>query len=104
YPVFSHWLRDVQVEPAPDGYYYLTGTISEQRENKQHLAGYFFQHAARYFNKGIQLWRSKDLQYWEDMGLVWTFDEDGTWQKAYGHTSNGEKQRTLWAASVHYLK
>jgi hypothetical protein len=104
YPVFNHWLRDLQVEPAPYGYYYLTGTISEPRKNKKHLGSYFFQHAARYFNKGIQLWRSKDLQYWEDMGLVWTFDQDGTWQKAYGKTGSGKKQRTLWAASVHYLK
>jgi beta-xylosidase len=95
-PLFDHWLRDVQIGRGPDGYYYLTGTIAQE--------GVHNQHAARHFNKGIQMWRSKDLKKWEDMGLVWSFEKDGTWQKDAGHMSNGDKQRTLWAASIHYLE
>ncbi|HKJ47425.1 MAG TPA: family 43 glycosylhydrolase [Balneolales bacterium] len=93
-PLFKRWMRDVQVEKAPDGYYYLTGTIADK--------GYNYIHAARQFNKGIMLWRSKDLKNWENMGYVWTFDKDGTWQKDFG-IAGKEKNRTLWAASIHYI-
>lgn len=93
-PLFDDWLRDVQIGKGPDGYYYLTGTIAQE--------GVHDVHAARHRNKGIQLWRSKDLKKWEDMGLVWSFEKDGTWQKDFGH-AGGQKNRTLWAASLHYL-
>lgn len=86
--LFDTGLRDTSVCLGPEGTYYMTGTIGPD-----------FMVA----NEGIPLWRSKDLKTWESLGLVWTFDRDGTWQKQWT-TKNGNRRRALWAPEIHYLK
>lgn len=102
-PLFDTWLRDTYVMNAPDGYYYMTGTISQEGR----ITAYDQ-------NPGIQLWRSKDLKNWEDLGVVWDFDKHGTWQKDFYITDGTQKvdlnknpvsnkRRTLWAPELHYI-
>lgn len=103
-PLFDTWLRDTYINRGHDGYYYMTGTTG--------LEGRV---TARDLSPGIRLWRSRDLKQWEDLGYVWTFEEDATWQKEFDIIKNGakedlnqnkigEKRRTLWAPEIHYIK
>ena len=71
-PLFDVWLRDTHIILARDGYYYCTGTTrAPGTEN------------AKLYNDGIRMWRSPDLRQWEDMGLVWSFEKDATWQNRW---------------------
>ena len=67
-PLLDIQLRDTCIWRGGDKSYYMTGSIGED----------IWDH-----NDGIQLWRSRDLQHWEDMGLVWSFEKDATWQKEW---------------------
>lgn len=87
-PLFDTGLRDTMVTRGPDHTYYLTGTIGPD-----------FMTA----NEGIRLWRSRDLKTWEPLGLVWSIERDGTWQKQWT-TKNGQRRRAVWAPEIHYLK
>ncbi len=66
-PLFDYPLRDTSVCLGPDGLYYLTGTT-----------GYptWWQ-----TNQGVRMWRSRDLTKWEPLGLVWSLENDATWQQ-----------------------
>jgi len=81
-------MRDTSICRTPDGTYYLTGTTGENIWEA---------------NEGIQLWRSKDLKNWEALGLVWTIERDGSWQKQWTE-KNGKRRRAVWAPEIHYLK
>lgn len=83
-PLFDFPVRDTCV-CLVDGVYYLTGTTG----------------APTWWitNEGIRIWKSKDLKNWEPLGLVWSIEKDGTWQKK---TVDGK--RALWAPELHYLK
>jgi len=87
-PILDVPLRDASICVGGDKYYYLTGTIGPD-----------FMIA----NEGIKLWRSKDLKEWEALGLVWSIEKDGTWQKQWTE-KNGQKRRALWAPEIHFLK
>jgi xylan 1,4-beta-xylosidase len=84
-PLFDYPLRDPCVCLGPDGVYYLSGTTG----------------APTWWNtnEGIRLWKSADLKTWTPLGLVWTMEKDGTWQKK---TVGGK--RALWAPEIHFLK
>jgi xylan 1,4-beta-xylosidase len=86
-PLFDAGLRDTAITPGPSNTFYLTGTIGPD-----------FMRA----NEGIRIWRSSDLKKWEDLGLVWTFERDGTWQKEWT-VKNGIQRRAVWAPEVHYI-
>ena len=103
-PLFDTWLRDTYINKGRDDYYYMTGTTGLEGRK-----------TARDLSPGIRLWRSKDLENWEDLGYVWTFEEDGTWQKDFeiitdgpkedlNQNKIGKKRRTLWAPEIHYLE
>jgi Glycosyl hydrolases family 43 len=102
-PLFDQFMRDTYCTLGPDGWYYLTGTTpAPGRTNIWD------------WNDGLRLWRSKDLKKWEDMGLVFSLDRDGTWQKPFidvppGRiTPSGEVcdsiQRIAWTPEIHYIK
>jgi uncharacterized sulfatase len=107
-PAIDCWLRDTWVTAGPDGYFYMTGTIARKTKGEPHCWDW---------NNGIPLWRSSDLKSWENMGLIWTFDKDGTWQQkpfvdkeenmprlsVNGDTLDN-KFRALWAPEIHYIK
>lgn len=87
-PLFNIGLRDTAITVGPSNTYYLTGTFGPD-----------FMRA----NEGIRIWRSTNLKHWESLGLVWTFERDGTWQKQWTE-KNGVRRRAVWAPEVHYLK
>lgn len=87
-PLFDVALRDTSICSGPDGMFYLTGTIGPNSMTE---------------NDGIPLWRSRDLKNWENLGLVWTFERDGSWQKEWT-VKNGLRRRSVWAPEIHYLK
>lgn len=58
-PIVDVPLRDPAITRAPDGVYYLTGTLGEPD----------FDNARQ-----IRLWRSQDLRTWTDLGAVWDQD------------------------------
>jgi beta-xylosidase len=86
--LFDTGLRDTSITLGPDDTYYCTGTIGPN-----------FMVA----NDGIPLWKSKDLKHWDSLGLVWTFDKDGSWQKRWTNKGTGDR-RALWAPEIHYIK
>lgn len=102
-PLFDTWMRDTYVTLAADGFYYLTGTTAAP--GKTHCWDW---------NDGIHVWRSADLKKWDHLGLVWSLDEDATWQKepvivAAGQRSPSrdlmdEKRRAVWAPEIHFIK
>lgn len=99
-PLFDAWLRDTHITLGEDGCYYCTGTTRMQGEAQVFRA-----------NDGIRLWRSEDLKSWEDMGLVWSFESDGTWQKKWysplGNWKESTKEegfRALYAPEIYQIK
>ncbi len=85
HPLFDYPLRDTCICLGPEGVYYLSGTTGAPTWWET--------------NEGIRLWKSGNLKTWTPMGLVWTMEKDGTWQRKVvdGH-------RALWAPEIHYLK
>lgn len=111
-PVFNYWIRDTWAILGPDGFYYITGTTAPPErifKGKIHCWDW---------NDGLYLWRSADLKIWENLGLIWSLDEDATWQgkpKVYetdeiyeNKSINGDtldnKFRAVWAPELHYIK
>ena len=70
-----------------DGRYYMTGSCGDDIWKQ---------------NDGVELWVSSDLRSWDYMGLVWSFDRDGTWQREWRH--HHRPVRALWAPEIHYVK
>ncbi|HOX38373.1 MAG TPA: family 43 glycosylhydrolase [Candidatus Brocadiia bacterium] len=82
FKLFDTPLRDTSICLAPDGFYYLTGTVQPFWD----------------FNEGIRLWKSPDLVHWESLGMVWRYG-DSPWHKKYL-----EARKPIWAPEIHYLK
>lgn len=83
-PMADIHMRDPFVMNAPDGHYYLIGT---------------YEPADWHNTREIHIYRSDDLSGWEDLGAVWNYERDATWQKdILGDES------PLWAPELHYLK
>jgi beta-xylosidase len=78
-PIWDLHLRDTSICDGEDGFYYMTGSSGD---NIWDLCD------------GIELWRSKDLKTWDYLGLVWSVDRDGTWEKQF---------RWVWAPEVHLV-
>lgn len=87
-PLFDVHLRDTCICNGNDGFYYLTGSIGDD----------IWDH-----NDGIQLWRSADLRLWEDLGIVWSFERDATWQKQW-RVHHNKPIRSIWAPEIHHIK
>jgi beta-xylosidase len=86
-PVWDLHLRDTVICVGPDKLYYMTGSSGDNIWDR---------------NDGIEVWRSKDLQEWEYLGVVWSFEKDGTWQKRWG-VSHEHQVRAIWAPELHWL-
>lgn len=86
-PILDVPLRDASICVGGDSCYYLTGTIGPD-----------FMVA----NEGIKVWRSRDMKHWDSLGLVWSIERDGTWQKQWTE-KNGQRRRALWAPEIHYI-
>jgi len=88
-PFMDQRIRDPFITTGPDKTYYMTGTLP-------------YNHGDSTYNEGIPLWHSKDLKTWEAMGVIWSFEKDGTWQKQWT-VKNGKARRALWAPEIHYI-
>jgi beta-xylosidase len=87
-PLLELHLRDTIIERGGDGFYYMTGSTGDNIWDR---------------NDGVELWRSKDLKKWRYLGLVWSIDKDGTWQKKWYTDRNNHAMRDVWAPEIHYI-
>jgi len=86
-PIHDVHLRDPVICVGHDGRYYMTGSGGDNIWAT---------------NDGIELWRSDDLARWDYLGLVWSFDRDGTWEKPW-RTRKGVAFRAVWAPEIHFI-
>ncbi|MGM9732714.1 MAG: family 43 glycosylhydrolase [Prevotella sp.] len=86
-PLVNAQIRDAVICVGHDGRYYLTGSTGDDIWRK---------------NDGVELWVSSDLKQWSYLGLVWSFEKDATWQKAW--RDHHGPVRALWAPELHYVK
>lgn len=77
-------LRDPYIMAGPDGNYYMTGTYDPVDWSN---------------TKEIHVYRSVDLTSWQDLGAVWNFERDATWQKKL--LTDGSSP--IWAPELHYI-
>ncbi len=87
-PLIDYPVRDTCICLA-EGTYYLTGTTGSPDWWRT--------------NDGIRLWKSGDLRHWEELGMVWSFAKDVTWQAEFKEV-NGGPSRAIWAPEIHYIK
>jgi len=86
-PLMDIQMRDTVIRVGGAGMYYLTGSTGED----------IWDH-----NDGVELWRSADLKKWDYLGLVWSFEKDGTWEREWRW--HRKPVRALWAPEFHYIK
>ena len=87
-PLIEAHIRDTVIILGGDGNYYMTGSTGDN---------------IWWFNDGVELWRSKDLKKWDYLGLVWSIEKDGTWEKEW-RDLHGKPARAIWAPELHYIK
>ena len=87
-PLIDVHVRDTIVCLGGDGHYYMTGSTGDN---------------IWAFNDGVELWRSPDLKKWEYLGLVWSVEKDGTWERRW-RTLHDLPSRAVWAPEIHYLR
>ena len=87
-PLLELHLRDTIIRPGGDGNYYMTGSTGDNIWDR---------------NDGVELWKSKDLKKWNYLGLVWSIEKDGTWEKEWRLLHN-KLTRNVWAPEIHYIK
>ena len=83
-PLADIHLRDPFIMYGADGKYYMTGTYDPVDWSN---------------TKEIHVYRSEDLSAWEDLGAVWSFERDATWQKEL--LTDGSSP--IWAPELHYI-
>lgn len=86
-PIWDAHIRDTIVILGGDGFYYMTGSTGDN---------------IWAINDGVELWRSADLKDWAYLGLVWSIERDGTWEKNWT-MRKGVYFRAIWAPEIHYL-
>lgn len=84
-PVADIHLRDPNIMRGPDGFFYMTGTNDP---------------ADWHNTKEIHVYKSAELSEWEDLGAVWVFERDATWQKDI--LTDGSSP--IWAPELHYIR
>jgi xylan 1,4-beta-xylosidase len=87
-PLINLHLRDTVICLGGDGNYYMTGSSGDN---------------IWYRNDGVELWKSPDLKTWSYLGLVWSIEKDGGWEKNWRLLHN-KPSRAVWAPELHYIK
>jgi hypothetical protein len=85
-PVWDIHLRDTNIILGGDGNYYMTGSSGDNIWK---------------FNDGIELWKSADLIQWSYLGLVWSIEKDGGWEKLW--RDHRGPTRAIWAPEIRYI-
>jgi len=71
-PAIDVPMRDTAITRAPDGTFYLTGTLGVPVEDRSDPSDQIdFENSRQ-----IRLWKSPDLKEWEAVGVVWDQDRD----------------------------
>lgn len=86
-PIWETHIRDTIICLGSDGWYYMTGSTGDN---------------IWAFNDGIELWRSRDLNSWDYLGLVWSIERDGKWEKNWT-MRQGVPFRAIWAPEIHFI-
>ncbi len=87
-PLLELHLRDAVICLGGDGNYYLTGSSGDN---------------IWAYAEGVELWKSPDLKTWTYLGLVWSIEKEGIWEKQW-QDLHGKPARALWAPEIHYIK
>lgn len=87
-PLLELHIRDTIIRLGGDGNYYMTGSTGDNIWDR---------------NDGVELWRSKNLKKWDYLGLVWSIEKDGTWEREWRMLHN-KLTRNVWAPEIHYIK
>lgn len=87
-PLMELHLRDAVICVGGDGNYYLTGSSG---------------HNIWAWADGVEIWKSADLKKWDYLGLVWSIEKEGDWEKQW-QDLHGKPARALWAPELHYVK
>jgi beta-xylosidase len=87
-PIWELHLRDTAICVGGDGAYYMTGSSGDNVFDR---------------NDGVEVWRSTDFRKWDYLGLVWSIERDGTWERQW-KDSRGKPLRAVWAPEIHYLR
>jgi xylan 1,4-beta-xylosidase len=87
-PLHDVHIRDTIVCLGGDGNYYMTGSTGDNIWAT---------------NDGVELWRSKDLHDWTYLGLVWSIERDGVWERNW-RMRKGVPFRALWAPEIHFIR
>ncbi len=87
-PLMELHLRDAVICVGGDGNYYLTGSSGNN---------------IWAWAEGVEIWKSSDLKTWSYLGLVWSIEKDGIWEKEWQNL-HGKPARALWAPELHYVK
>jgi xylan 1,4-beta-xylosidase len=87
HPIWDLHLRDTIIILGGDGHYYMTGSSGDNIWDR---------------NDGVELWWSRDLRSWDYLGLVWSIDQNGTWEKQW-RTLHNKPARSVWAPELHYI-
>jgi len=86
-PVWDVHMRDAVIIVGGDGNYYLTGSTGDNIWK---------------FNDGVEIYRSGDLVNWDYLGLVWSIEKDGGWEKQW-RNHHDRPVRSVWAPELHYI-
>ena len=85
-PIWDVHLRDTNIILAPDGYCYMIGSTGDDIWR---------------YNDGIELWKSPDLIDWSYLGLVWSIERDGGWEKQW--RDHRGPVRSIWAPEIRFI-
>jgi GH43 family beta-xylosidase len=86
-PIWDVHMRDTNIILGGDGNYYMTGSTGDNIWR---------------YNDGIELWKSLDLKTWSYLGLIWSVEKDGGWEK-FWRELHGKPVRSVWAPEIHYI-
>ena len=86
-PIWDVQMRDAVIILGGDGNYYLTGSTGNNIWK---------------YNDGVEIYRSKDLKKWDYLGLVWSIEKDGGWEKNW-RFHHQKPVRSIWAPELHYI-
>ncbi len=85
-PVWDVHMRDSDIILGGDGNYYMTGSTGDNIWK---------------YNDGIELWKSSDLIHWKYLGLVWSLEKEGGWEKKW--RDHRGPVRSIWAPEIRYI-
>jgi hypothetical protein len=86
-PIWDVNMRDAVIIIGGDGNYYMTGSTGRNIWR---------------YNDGVEIYRSNDLKKWDYLGLVWSIERDGGWEKQW-RLHHGKPIRSVWAPELHYI-